>query len=100
MKCELKEFIAHRHCIHVIEVKDNWSVQLTQREDGSHRVSIVVNTNCGEVNISVPVRGDRGDMSIDCKAATNMMLLAIKRLGQFSGLLEDRISAQAKEADQ
>ena len=32
MKCELKEFIAHRHCIHVIEVKDNWSVQLTQRE--------------------------------------------------------------------
>ena len=38
-------------------------------------------------------------MSIDCKAATNMMLLAIKR-GQFSGLFEDRISAQAKEADQ
>lgn len=98
MKCELKEFIAHKHCIHAIEVENNWSVQLTQREDGSHRVSVAINTDCGEVTMSVPVLGDRGDMSIDCKAATNLMLLAIKGLGEFSRLLEDRIAPQAKES--
>lgn len=94
MKCELKEFIAHKHCIHIVEVDNEWSVKLTQYQN-HYRVSIFIRADRGNIEMAATIHGN-GDMSIDCDAAVNLMLVAIKGFGSFSRLLEDRIG-QLKE---